>query len=54
MKYNIGNIDFHMMDLCPQKWKTNYQLNNFINAPMHELGHGVVSDVVAEPHKFST
>ncbi len=47
---SISNIT----DLYPYLWQTNYQPNFFINAPMHQLGHGVLSDIILELHKFLT
>ncbi len=42
----------NLTDLYPYLWQTNYEPNLFINAPMHQLGHGVLSDIILELHKF--
>ncbi len=41
-----------MVELYPYLWQTNYQLKEFINAPRHQLGHGVISDIIMYMHKF--
>ncbi len=46
------NSESNTTDLYPYLWQTNYQPNFFINAPMHQLGHGVLLDIVLELHKF--
>ncbi len=48
------NSESNITDLYPYIWQTNYEPNLFINAPMHQLGHGVLSDIILELHKFLT
>ena len=48
------NLELNITDLYPYLWKSNYEPNLFMNAPMHQLGHGVLSDIILELHKFLT
>ncbi len=48
------NAESKTTDLYPYLWQTNYQPNFFINVPMHQLGHGVLLDIILELHKFLT
>lgn len=38
----------------PYIWETKCDRNDFINAPMHKLGHGVMSKIILKFHKFLT
>ncbi len=40
----IQNVDSNMADLYRYLWQTNYQPKDFINAPVHLLGHGMLSN----------
>ncbi len=48
------NLESNTTDLYPYLWQTNYQSNIFINAPMHQLGHGVLSNIILELNKLLT
>ncbi len=46
------NADSSIGDLFPYFWQINYHPNDFINAPLHQLGNEVFSDITLELHKF--
>ncbi len=48
------NVDTNMVELYHYPWQTNYQPNKFINVHMHQLGHGVLSNIILELHNFLT
>lgn len=48
----MSEEELERIPIHPYLWEMNYQSNNFINVPMHLLGHGIISDIVIEFHKF--
>ncbi len=48
------NSESNITDLYPYHWKINYEPNFFINAPMHQLGHGVLLDIISELQKLTS